>query len=294
MDQTIRNIIKSTQQNKNYKEQYDSYFEPNLTFILKMFVVRYILRSNNQLRNKAKCNYFILHLSSYLKNHPLNFQTSIYNRPIFRTSTQIDTNGYDSFFSAYIHRHPLGKTKGKIGQEAKDEESNRVRSWFVTDRIDFPPACTRNTATHERVLILHFIAGVFMQPIASLFSPFAAPPSASFYTIHGVSFFFFARHARRNRAFFAPFFPRRQRRCDFSARVFSSALATAFTMQIEPFMVRFFFFPSTFVFFFVPLLLLFILLFYPLNTFYLFVHRWEIVLAQSSVSLISIFTLEIN
>lgn len=195
---------------------------------------------------------------------------------------------------SFPHRHPLGKTKGKIGQEAKDEESNRVRSWFVTDRIDFPPACTRNTATHERVLILHFIAGVFMQPIASLFSPFAAPPSASFYTIHGVSFFFFARHARRNRAFFAPFFPRRQRRCDFSARVFSSALATAFTMQIEPFMVRFFFFPSTFVFFFVPLLLLFILLFYPLNTFYLFVHRWEIVLAQSSVSLISIFTLEIN
>lgn len=56
----------------------------------------------------------------------------------------------------------------------------------------------------------------------------------------------------------------------------------------------FLFFPLYFRFFFVPLLLLFILLFYPLNTFYLFVHRWEIVLAQSSVSLISIFTLEIN
>ena len=197
--------------------------------------------------------------------------------------------------------HPLGKTKGKIDQEAKDQESKRVRSWFVTDRIDFPPACTRNTATHERVLILHFIAGVFMQPIASLFSPFAAPPSASFYTIHGVSFlffffffFFFARHARRNRAFFAPFFPRRQRRCDFSARVFSSALATAFTMQIEPFMVRFFFFfvPSSFLFFLISLLLLFILP--PYHFLFIFVHRWEIVLAQSSVSLISISTLEIN
>lgn len=98
-----------------------------------------------------------------------------------------------------------------------------------------------------------------------------------------VLFFFFARHARRNRAFFAPFFPRRQRRCDFSARVFSSALTAAFTMQIEPFMARFFFFS------FLPLpFLLSILLFYPLITFYLFVHQWEIV--QSSVSLISIST----
>lgn len=76
----------------------------------------------------------------------------------------------------------------------------------MTDRIDFPPACTRNTATHERVLILHFIAGVFMQPIASLFSPFAAPPSASFYTIHGVSFFFLLATPAGIALFSPPFF----------------------------------------------------------------------------------------
>lgn len=57
MDQTIRNIIKSTQRNKNYKEQYDSYFEPNLTFILKMFVVRYILRSIIKKQNKMQLFY---------------------------------------------------------------------------------------------------------------------------------------------------------------------------------------------------------------------------------------------
>ena len=139
--------------------------------------------------------------------------------------------------------HPLGKTKGKIDQEAKDQESKRVRSWFVTDRIDFPPACTRNTATHERVLILHFIAGVFMQPIASLFSPFAAPPSVSFYTIHGVSFlFFFLPATPAGIALFSPPF----------------------------FMVRFFFFfvPSSFLFFF--WFLSSFSSFYPLITFYLF------------------------
>lgn len=121
--------------------------------------------------------------------------------------------------------------------------------------------------------------------------------SRCFYATHRLSFFAFRRstiglvlHNTRCVVLFLlatpagialfspPFFRVANVDAIFPPAFFSSTLATAFTMQIEPFMVRFFFFPLSFRFFSsVPLLLLFIPLFYPLITFYLFVHRWEIV-----------------
>lgn len=73
-------------------------------------------------------------------------------------------------------------------------------------------------ATHERVLILHFIVSVFMQAIACLFRfpQRHHRPRSTQYTM--CRSFLLATPARIA-LFSLPFFPRRQRRCDFSGRV---------------------------------------------------------------------------
>lgn len=122
-------------------------------------------------------------------------------------------------------------------------------------------------ATHERVLILHFIVSVFMQAIACLFR-FPQRHHRPRSTQYTVCRSFLLATPARIALFSLPFFPRRQRRCDFSGRV-SFFLPGRVHRANRTVHGVFPFFPSPFD------------LLRSLIAFYLFVCQWIVLLHQS-------------
>lgn len=125
-------------------------------------------------------------------------------------------------------------------------------------------------ATHERVLILHFIVSVFMQAIACLFR-FPQRHHRPRSTQYTVCRSFLLATPARIALFSFPFFPRRQRRCDFSGRVsfFLPGRVHRANRTVH----------SVFPFFFLLLLIYFVLL----SPFiYSFVNRSYSCISQSS------------
>lgn len=132
----------------------------------------------------------------------------------------------------------LGLIYADHAQSRRDYRSQSVAG---PDRIDFQARTSKRTATHERAADFAFHSRCFYATHHLPFSPFAAPPSASFYTIHDVSFLFCSPRPPESR-FFRPLFSASPVPMRFFRPVLSSLFFFLFFFILFPFFSHFYFY----------------------------------------------------
>ena len=169
---------------------------------------------------------------------------------LFLNGVRCHRGSRDSSAESKTSQKRNGVVKGR--KESNGESGIELGEGFVSVRwrpiVSISQTHTRNTAHARACADFAFHSRCFYASHRLSFSPSAVPPSASFYTIHGVSFLFFTRHARQSRASF----------------FLSLSLSIASLFSASPAPMRFFrprspcksnrsrctYFPSFFLFFF--------------------------------------------
>ena len=169
---------------------------------------------------------------------------------LFLNGVRCHRGSRDSSAESKTSQKRNGVVKGR--KESNGESGIELGEGFVSVRwrpiVSISQTHTRNTAHARACADFAFHSRCFYASHRLSFSPSAVPPSASFYTIHGVSFLFFTRHARQSRASF--FLSLSLYRFPFFRVASADAIfPAAFTMQIEPFTVYIFPFFLPFLFF---------------------------------------------